>query len=262
MKASLTTLLSILALLSALAVFANEATAQQRRRAPRRPRDASAEPASDADTPVPEAPATTGTEATAPTPATPTASPVTTSDAPVVEETQPVTPAVDPTLDSGPDLAPLRQEYAAIMDELVNARARVAIVGKALFKTKVRIILQNRAGDAQSLERVVLRLDGAPIYRKDDGAGLDDGAQVFEGFATPGPHALDLEAQQRSREGDGFGYTLRETFRVSVKKDRLTEITIVLDDDSDMGEDFPEDGEGEYDLRTRVSAATYDLEAR
>lgn len=264
MKASSPTLLSLLAFLSALAVFANEADAQQRRRAPRRPRGAATEPASDvvADAPGPETTEANATDAPAPTAETPPESAVTTPEAPAVETTRPATPAVDPTLESGPDLAPLRQEYAAIMDELVNARARVAIVGKALFKTKVRIILQNRAGDAQSLERVVLRLDGAPIYRKDDGAGLDDGAQVFEGFATPGPHALDLEAQQRSREGDGFGYTLRETFRVSVKKDRLTEITIVLDDDSDMAEDFPEDGEGEYDLRTRVSAATYDLEAR
>jgi hypothetical protein len=145
---------------------------------------------------------------------------------------------------------------------LVKARARVAIVGKALFKTKVRIVLQNRAGDAQTLERILLRLDGAPIYRKDGGAGLEDGQQVFEGFATPGPHALDMEADQRSRANDGFGYTLRETFRFAVQKDRLTEITIVLDDDSDMAEDFPEDGEGEYDLRTRVTAATYELGAR
>lgn len=260
---------SVLALLLSLGLLsvASEADAQQRRRAPRRPAapaettDAGASTETttpDADQPPPTAPTTSVTEASAPAATTTTTSTATPAASSEGDEAT----TIDPTLSTGPDLAPLRQELTAIMDELVKARARVAIVGKALFKTKVRIILQNRAGDAQSLERIVLRLDGAPIYRKDGGAGLEDGQQVFEGFATPGPHALDLEAEQRSRANDGYGYTLRETLRVAVQKDRLTEITIVLDDDSDMAEDFPEDGEGEYDLRTRVTAATYELEAR
>ena len=227
--------------------------AQQRRRNnARRPQPAPIEQSAEADA---AAPAPETEPVTEPSVSTP--EPIVAAVAPGPTEVPPVevtTPA--------PDLAPLQAEYAAIMDELVKARARVAIVGKALFKTKVRIILQNRAGDAQNLERIVLRLDGAPIFRKDGGVGLDEGQQVFEGFATPGPHALDMEADQRSRANDAFGYTLRETFRFAVQKDRLTEITIVLDDDSDMAEDFPEDGEGEYDVRTRVTAATFELEAR
>lgn len=256
------TTLALLTTLCAFACFANDADAQQRRRAPRRPRtQPTAEPAA-------EQPADAGPDVDAPTASAepsavaPAAEPNAQASAPATESTPAVDPALEPTLATGPDLSPLRQEFTAIMDELVKARARVAIVGKALFKTKVRIVLQNRAGDAQSLERIVLRLDGAPIYRKDGGAGLEEGEQVFEGFATPGPHVLDVEAEQRSRASDAFGYTLHDTLRIAVQKDRLTEITIVLDDDSDMAEDFPEDGEGEYDLRTRVSAATYDLEAR
>lgn len=230
-----------------------EAQAQQHRRnSARRPPPAPTEQSAETDAAPPAAEPTPVTEPSVTTPEpTVAVAAVTPIEAPAVEVAAPA-----------PDLAPLQAEYAAIMDELVKARARVAIVGKALFKTKVRIVFQNRAGDEQTLERIVLRLDGAPIFRKDGGAGLEDGQQVFEGFATPGPHALDMEADQRSRDNDGFGYTLRETFRFSVQKDRLTEITIVLDDDSDMAEDFPDDGEGEYDLRTRMSAATYELEAR
>ncbi len=264
--------LALLVIVLGVLGVVSAADAQQRRRAPRRPRaDATTATATDTT----DAGATTDAPAPSEDQPAPAASPTTTAEAPTTSaapaEASEATGAsaggeatvpIDPSLTTGPDLTPLRQELTAIMDELVKARARVAIVGKALFKTKVRIILQNRAGDAQSLERIVLRLDGAPIYRKDGGAGLEEGEQVFEGFATPGPHALDLEAEQRSRANDGFGYTLRDTVRVSVQKDRLTEITIVLDDDSDMAEDFPEDGEGEYDLRTRVTAATYELEAR
>jgi len=253
MRTTLTTSMALVT--GVLLLFVADAHAQQRRRPPRRPArvEAAATPAveTEAAAPAPEpTPPVVEAPAAASEPvATPTA--IAETDATPVEQAP-----------LAPDLAPLQAEYTAIMDELVKARARVAIVGKALFKTKVRIVLQNRAGDEQTLERVVLRLDGAPIFRKDGGAGLDDGQQVFEGFATPGPHALELEADQRSRANDAFGYTLRETFRFAVQQDRLTEITIVLDDDSDMAEDFPDDGEGEYDLRTRVSAATYELEAR
>lgn len=254
----LTLFLMLVAVMGSLST----AQAQQRRRNPRRPpaapvqADAAATPAEPA-APTEPSPAPTVTETSAAS-ASPVVAP---TAATATTQPEPAAP-VEEAVAAGPDLAPLREEYTAIMDELVKARARVALVGKALFKTKVRIVIQNRAGDAQSLEKLVLRLDGAPIYRKDGGAGLEEGEQVFEGFATPGPHALDLEAEQHSRANDGFGYTLRETFRFAVQKDRLTEITIVLDDDSDMAEDFPEDGEGEYDLRTRVTAATYELEAR
>ena len=42
---------------------------------------------------------------------------------------------------------------------------------------------------------------------------------------------------------------------------KVTEITLVLDDDSDIAEDFEDDGEGEYDVSTRVRVATRDLES-
>ena len=159
----------------------------------------------------------------------------------------------------GPDLQPLREDYTAIMDELVNVRSRMAVLGRQLFQTKVQVVVQNRAGDDNTLSRLVVSLDGAPVHRGDGSDLGEDGKKVFEGFAAPGPHVLTIEAEQRQRADDNYRYTVRDSFRFTVVRERLTEVTIVLDDDSDMGEDFEDDGEAEYDINTRMRVATREL---
>ena len=125
------------------------------------------------------------------------------------------------------------------------------------------VSIQNRAGDDQALESVLLSLDGASIFRGESSAiGDEDGRRVFEGFAAPGPHQLTVEVEQRSRTNDQYRYTIRDTYRFEVVRNRVTEVTVVLDDDSGIAEDFADDGEGEYDVRTRVRVATRELESR
>lgn len=159
----------------------------------------------------------------------------------------------------GPDLAPLRAEFTSIMDELVNVRSRMSVLGRQLFRTKVRVLVQNRAGDDNTLARLVVALDGAPVHRGDGSSLGEDAKQVFEGFAAPGPHVLTVEVEQRQRANDDYRYTVRDSFRIQVQRDRRTDVTIILDDDSDMGEDFEDDGEAEYDVSTRVRVETREL---
>jgi hypothetical protein len=163
----------------------------------------------------------------------------------------------------GPDLSPLRAEFTTLMDELVQMRSKIAVLGRQLFRTKVRVGIENLASDDATLARLVLTLDGAPIFRG-DASRLSGEAErrAFEGFAAPGPHVLGVEAEQRSREDEDYRYTLRDEYRFVVVRGRLTEVTVTLDDDSDIAEDFADDGEGEYDVRVRIRVATRDLEAR
>jgi hypothetical protein len=161
----------------------------------------------------------------------------------------------------GPDLTPLREELSALMDELVQMRSRMAVLGRQLFQTRVRVRVHNRAQRRQSLARVALSLDGAPVFQHEGDVGKD-ARQVFEGFAAPGPHQVTLEVEQRGRDGDDYRYTLRDTFRFEVVRGKLTDVLIVLDDKSNMAKAFPRGGEGEYDVRTRVRVATRDLDAR
>jgi hypothetical protein len=164
---------------------------------------------------------------------------------------------------AGPDLGPLKDELTAVMDDLVSTRARIATLGRQLFRTKIRIDVHDRSRSNQSLTRLVVSLDGAQVFRSEGGVvDAASGKRVFEGFAAPGPHAITVEVEARARSGETYRYVLRDSFRFEVVRDKLTEVDVLLDGDSEIAEDFPDDGEGEYDVRTRFRVATRDLAAR
>ena len=255
-----------------IGVFLADAAADaQRRRRRRRPEPQPTEqtppPSEDpvAENPFDAAGTTASPQATSDETAPPAQSPTDVAEAPEPEgEAAASTPAEAEEAPTdfaplGPDLAPLRAEFTSIMDELVNVRSRMAVLGRQLFRTKVRVLVQNRAGDDNTLARLVVALDGAPVHRGDGSSLGEDAKQVFEGFAAPGPHVLSVEVEQRQRANDDYRYTVRDSFRIQVQRDRRTDVTIILDDDSDMGEDFEDDGEAEYDVSTRVRVETREL---
>jgi hypothetical protein len=178
-------------------------------------------------------------------------------DKPRLQVTQ-VAQATDST--NNEKLAALRADVTALTDDLVEARSRAAMLGKTLFKTQVRVRLQNLAAPDPVLVKIALKLDGAPIYRG-DGAALsgDDARQVFQGFIAPGAHVLSAEIEQRSREDAAYGYVLHETYRFVALREKRSELTLVLDDDSDLASEFPDDSEGEYDVRVKLRVKTKDL---
>lgn len=244
-------LIRTLVALALVLVFVVPSADAQRRRRRRRP----------TPTPPPAEPAETPEEEEAPE------TPVAEADAEAeVEPADPIEPIAEPEpvappapeSTPPPDLSPLRSELATLMDELVQTRARVAVLGRQLFETKVRVRVENRADDAV-LATFSLRLDGAPVFVMSDRLG-DDGVTVFEGFAAPGPHELTVEAEQRTRANADYRYLQSDRYRFEVVQGQMTDVVIILDDDSDIGEDFADDGEGEYDVRTRVRVATRALE--
>ena len=138
------------------------------------------------------------------------------------------------------------------MDSLVQARARAAVLGKALWKTTVAIEIDNRAGEDQVAVKVSLWLDGAPVWSGDGSALSDPERRLYSGFIAPGQHVLTYEVEQRARADEKYRYTQRASHRFSALKQRRTELRLVLDDDSDIAEDFADDEEGEYDVRARL----------
>jgi len=263
-------------------VFSDVAQAQRRRR-PRRHRPAptaeTATPATDsADAGTATTPATTPNPAAATTPAAadplpdnpfaaPTPAPATTTTttpaaAPAADTA--TSDATEPDAEPEPDfvdLGPLRDEFTAVMDDLVQVRSRIAVLGRQLFQTKVRVRVQDRASDDQDLVSIALRLDGAPIFSGDPSSVNGDVRQIFEGFAAPGPHLLTVETEQRARANDDYRYTQSDTYRFQVVRGKATELTLTLDDSSNIADDFPDDGEGEYDIRMRLRVATRELSA-
>lgn len=218
------------------------------------------------------APAASAAERT-PAPEPSLASPEAEADAPEPEPAPvSITPAPEPPPKAAAEATPapvasadseqvasLSSELTTLMDDLVQARARAAVVGKTLFKTLIRVSVQNLAEDEASLARLVLKLDGAPIYRG-DGSSLrgDESRKVFEGFVAPGPHVLSAEVEQNSRDDSAYGYSLRETYRFQALRDKRNELELVLSDDSDVTNE-PGDQDGEYDVRTRLRVRTKEL---
>jgi hypothetical protein len=191
---------------------------------------------------------------------------------PAPEEATPAALSVTPVAESGgkskeseppaadEQVSGLQTELSALMDELVQARTRAALLGKTLFKTVTRVYVQNLAGDDAVLSKVVLKLDGAPIFRGDSAALRGDEArQVFEGFIAPGPHVLTAEIEVSSRTDAAYGYSLRESYKFQALRDKRNELSLVLRDDSDVASEFPDDQDGEYDVRMRLRVRTKEL---
>jgi hypothetical protein len=157
-------------------------------------------------------------------------------------------------------LAALRADVTALVDDMVQARSRAALLGKTLFKTQVRVRVQNLAAPDPVLVKIVLKLDGAPIFRS-DGTSFksEDPRQVFQGYLAPGAHVLSAEIEQRSRDDAAYGYALHESYRFQALREKRSELTLVLDDDSNLASDFPDDAKGEYDVRVKLRVRTRDL---
>ncbi|HEY8429874.1 MAG TPA: hypothetical protein VIL20_15930 [Sandaracinaceae bacterium] len=255
------TLLASLIATLIVAVLADDADAQRRRRRRRPPAETeqtqpeepaaadapdAAEPPDAAAPPVTPPPGSAPAQGGEPPPAD--ALPPEPSSTPI----EPFDPGPAP-----PDISPIRADYVALMDDLVQARMRVHALGNELFRTRIRIELQDRTGGLVSLARLVVHLDGAPVFQSDGPVEhAQSGREIFTGAVAPGPHVLTLEVEQRARDGEEYRYSLRESFRFQAVRERLSEVTIVLEDASDMARSFPAAGEGRYEVRTRMRVAT------
>lgn len=157
-----------------------------------------------------------------------------------------------PDTNKGPELADLRQAFDTLLDDIVVAQGRIASLGKALFKTRLQLWVDHRA-DAQRLTALRLFVDGAPVY---DGTGKElrtgESVQLFDGAAAPGPHELRVEYEHVDTGNGDYRYSVSQRFRLEVRQNTRTEVTIRVEDDSDIAEELPEGDEGEYDVRTRV----------
>jgi hypothetical protein len=179
---------------------------------------------------------------------------------PVAETARVAATSSGPPAADSEEVPGLQTELSTLMDELVQARTRAALLGKTLFKTVTRVYLQNLVGDDAALSKVSLKLDGAPIFRGDSAILRgDESRQVFEGFIAPGPHVLTAEIEVSSRSDTAYGYSLRESYKFQALRDKRNELSLVLHDDSDVASEFPDDQDGEYDVRMRIRVRTREL---
>ncbi|HVU03016.1 MAG TPA: hypothetical protein VHE30_14750 [Polyangiaceae bacterium] len=215
------------------------------------------------DTPAPTA---TATAASAPSAAATEAapSPETTSgdaklDAPPPPQTKestgpkpsPLTPEAAELSKPAAPAAPVALDK--LMADIATLRARVAALTTSLFSSKLRVYVRTEGDDAR-IEAFVLTLDDGVVFRGDAGFFAEDEKVVFDHALAPGSHVIGLEVERKDARGPAFRTWQTSRFAVQVPERKTLEAIVVVKDDSDMADDFPDDQDGQYDLRVKLRA--------
>lgn len=144
-------------------------------------------------------------------------------------------------------------EYDALLTEVAALRSRVAALTATLFKSKLSVRVETE-GDSTRIARVAVTLDDGVVFQAGDRFVADDGKLVYEHAVAPGHHVVGIEIE-RYHPGDATFRTWQTSrFSVLVPENKKLMTEILLEEDSDMGGDFAEDQEGEYELSVALRA--------
>ncbi len=228
----------------------------QLRRPQKPPKPPVAEPAKPADAPKPEPAPAAAEPAPAPA-ATSTAGddlgappPKPTGDAGAVRPS-PLTPAPNEFPAGAPKPAPVA--YERLMADIAALRSRVAAVTTTLFSSKLRVLVGVEGDDAR-VASFRVTLDEGVIYAAADRFGGDEPQVVYEHAVAPGHHMLGVEIERYDARNRAYRTYQSSKFAVVVPESQRLEASFRIEDDSDMADEFPDDQDGEYDLRVRLRA--------
>ena len=185
---------------------------------------------------------------------------VTTASAPAIGVSQlsPLTPRIDETppvmasASGKPGVA-----YDDLMAEVAALRARVSVISNAVWKSRIAVTVR-LSGSHARIASAKLLVDNAQVWQAPKGFSAEDDTAIFDGGVAPGLHAIALEVERRDDRDETFRTIDRTTATLMVPQGKRLEVSARLDDDSDMGGDFPSDGSGKYDLRLRLKAKAVD----
>jgi len=163
----------------------------------------------------------------------------------------PLTPAPD-EFPKG-TLKPPPAEYDQLLSDIAALRSRVAALTTTLFKSKLRIIVETEGDDAR-ITSFVVTLDDGVVFSVPERFVADDEKVVYEHAVAPGHHVIGVEVEREDARGQQYKTWQTSRFSVLVPDSKLLETHMVVADDSDMAEDFPEDEDGEYDLGVHLRA--------
>jgi hypothetical protein len=163
----------------------------------------------------------------------------------------PLNPRPEEFPDGGPVATPA--DLDKIMGDIAALRARVAAIGDVLFKSRIVLRVETR-GDHAKIGKLALSLDDGIVYTAPAGFFADDEVTVYDHAVAPGRHVLTVDVERRDDRGETFRTGQQSRVTLDVPENQRLETYIRIDDDSDMGSDFPSSQKGSYDLRVRVRA--------
>lgn len=148
-------------------------------------------------------------------------------------------------------------ELDSLLSRVAALRSRIAALTSSLFSSRLKVDVRSR-GDAVALKALSVTLDGAVVYTAPKQAYFDQPEVVYEHAVAPGPHVLGIEVERYDKKNQKFSTWQASRFVVVVVEKQLLWTRFEIEDDSSMAEDFPEDGEGQYQLEITLSAEVAD----
>ena len=168
------------------------------------------------------------------------------------KRSSPLNPAASEFPDGG--AAPPPVNYDRLLGDIAALRSRVAALTTTLFASKLRVVIETDDGDNARISGLTVTLDDGVVYNAADRFSAEDGKVVYEHAVAPGHHVLGVEIERFDSRGREYKTWQNSRFSVVIPESKLVETLVRIEDDSSMAEDFPDDQDGEYDLRTRLRA--------
>lgn len=144
-------------------------------------------------------------------------------------------------------------EYDKLLGDIAALRSRVAALTTTLFASKLRVVVETRGDDAR-LASFNITLDDGVVFAAPERFSADDERVVYEHAVAPGHHVVGLEIERYDARNKQYRTWQSSRFSVVVPESKLVDTHLTIVDDSDMAEDFPDDADGEYDLRVKLRA--------
>lgn len=163
----------------------------------------------------------------------------------------PLNPEANEFADGGTQAPPA--EYDKLLGDIATLRSRVSALTTTLFASKVRVVVETRGTDAR-VSNFTVTLDDGVVFTAPERFSAEDERIVYEHSVAPGHHVLGVDIERFDTRNKEYRTWQSSRFSLVIPESKRVDAHLVIQDSSDMGQDFPEDQDGEYDLRVRLRA--------
>ena len=163
----------------------------------------------------------------------------------------PLNPEANEFGDGGTQAPPA--EYDKLLGDIATLRSRVSALTTTLFASKVRVVVETRGSDAR-VASFTITLDDGVVFSAPERFSAEDERTVYEHSVAPGHHVLGVDIERFDTRNKEYRTWQSSRFSVVIPESKLVDAHLIIQDSSGMGKDFPDDQDGEYDLRVRLRA--------
>ena len=144
-------------------------------------------------------------------------------------------------------------EYDKLLGDIAALRSRVAALTTTLFASKLRVVVETKGDDAR-MASFNITLDDGVVFAAPERFSAEDERTVYEHAVAPGHHVVGVEIERYDARNKDYRTWQSSRFSVVIPESKLVDTHLTIVDDSDMADDFPDDQDGEYDLRVKLRA--------